>query len=79
MTFCNPGPIAASCYLGKDVVASSHAAFIQAIIDLTTLGYDLVIDWTFFKLNVNNKDLKYKFEPNFGNQLNQTSFELKMR
>jgi len=38
MTFCNPGPIAASCYLGKDVVASSHAAFIQAIIDLTTLG-----------------------------------------
>jgi len=28
MMFCNAGPIAASCYLGKDIVSSAHAAVI---------------------------------------------------
>jgi len=79
MTFCNPGPIAASCFLGKDVVASSHAAFVQALIDLTTLGYDITIDWTFFNLTVRNKDMKYRYQNGFGSALNETSFEYKMR
>lgn len=38
MTFCNAGPIAASSFLGKDVVQSAHNAFIQAVSDLTALG-----------------------------------------
>jgi len=35
MMFCNPGPIAAACYLGKDVVTSAHEAFVKAIEGLT--------------------------------------------
>jgi hypothetical protein len=41
MMFCNAGPIAASCLLGKEVVSSAHSAFIAAISDLTTLGYSM--------------------------------------
>jgi len=77
--FCNAGPIAASCYLGKDIVSSAHAAVIQAIGDLTTLGYDLNIDFGFVKLVVRNKDLTYKFQTDFSGVLNSKSYELKMR
>ena len=38
MVFCNPVPIAMSCYLGKNVVVSAHKAFFKAICDLTQLG-----------------------------------------
>jgi len=31
MIFCNPGPIASACYLGKEVVSSAHAAFIKGV------------------------------------------------
>lgn len=44
MIFCNPGPIAASCLLGKEVVSSAHQALITAIYDLATLGYSLDIN-----------------------------------
>lgn len=40
MIFCNPGPIAASCYLAKEVVSAAIQAFIAAIWDLTQLGND---------------------------------------
>lgn len=38
MIFCNPGPIAASCYLAKEVVAAAIQAFVSAVWDLTQLG-----------------------------------------
>ncbi|CAD8199326.1 unnamed protein product [Paramecium octaurelia] len=79
MNFCNAGPIAASCYLGKDVVQSIHYSLIKAIQDLTRLGHDLHIDFGFIKISVVNKDLKYKYEQSFINRLNQTDYELKMR
>ena len=47
MMFCNAGPIAASCLLGKEVVQSAHNAFIAAICDLTTLGYSITVDFKF--------------------------------
>lgn len=79
MMFCNPGPIAASCYLSKDVVQSTHQAFIQAVCDLTRLGYNLSIGLGFIKFTVNNKDLKYSYSREFVNTLNNNNFEYKMR
>jgi hypothetical protein len=38
MIFCNPLPIAMSCYLGKNVVIDAHKAFFKAVCDLTQLG-----------------------------------------
>ncbi|EGR30907.1 hypothetical protein IMG5_121540 [Ichthyophthirius multifiliis] len=78
MTFCNAGPIAASCFLGKDVVESAHYAFICAVQDLTTLGYSLNIDFQFIKLTVNNKNLQYQYNQEFLNTLNSKNFEIKV-
>ncbi|CAD8185706.1 unnamed protein product [Paramecium octaurelia] len=79
MNFCNAGPIAASSYLGKDVVQSVHTSLIKAIHDLTRLGHDLHIDFGFIKISVQNRDLKYKYDQSFIQRLNQTDYELKMR
>ncbi|CAD8197342.1 unnamed protein product [Paramecium pentaurelia] len=79
MNFCNAGPIAASSYLGKDVVQSVHTSLIKAIHDLTRLGHDLHIDFGFIKISVQNRDLKYKYDQSFIHRLNQTDYELKMR
>jgi hypothetical protein len=35
MCFCNPVPIAKACYLGKDVVEDTLAAFVEAVKFLT--------------------------------------------
>ena len=64
MIFCNPEPIAASCFLAKDVVKSAVDAFCAAIIDLTTLNYDLNVNLGFVKLSIIKKTLKYAFNQN---------------
>ncbi|EGR30965.1 hypothetical protein IMG5_120280, partial [Ichthyophthirius multifiliis] len=79
MTFCNAGPIAASCFLGKDVVQSAHYAFISAVQDLTTLGYSLVIDLQFVKIMVQQYNLKYQYRQDIIEQLNRKQYELKLR
>lgn len=38
MVFCNPNPIAAASYLGKEVVTSALQAFSEAVVNLTQLG-----------------------------------------
>lgn len=70
MNFCNAGPIANSCFLGKDVVTSIHYSFIKATHDLTRLGktfneilgHNLNIDFGFVKITINNKNLSYKYK-----------------
>lgn len=52
MIFCNPGPVAAACFLGKDLVSSALEAFFKATIDLTELGRDLVLDFKFCKITI---------------------------
>jgi len=79
MVFCNAGPIAASCYLGKEVVTSALNAFIEAVANLTQLGYNLDIDFGFAKVKINNKNLTYNFNQNFSGSLNQTAFESKIK
>lgn len=36
--YCNPVPIAAACFLGKEVVESTLNALFSAVIDLTKYG-----------------------------------------
>jgi len=79
MVFCNAGPIAASCYLGKEVVTSAIQAFIEAVGNLTQLGYNLDIDFGFGKVKINNKNLSYSFNQSFAGSLNQSAFESKIK
>jgi len=79
MIFCNPGPIAAGCYLAKEVVQAAIQAFIAGVWDLTQLGHDLVIDFGFCTLKIIDKNLTYKFTQDFSQNLNDTKFEHKIK
>jgi hypothetical protein len=79
MVFCNATPIAASCYLGKEVVTSAINAFIEAVANLTQLGYNLDIDFGFARVKINNKNLTYNFTQNFSGSMNQVGFESKIK
>jgi len=59
MIYCNPIPIANSCMLGKEIVLSVHLSYIQAIIDLTTLGYSLDLNFGFIRISINNRNIRY--------------------
>jgi len=77
--FCNPGPIAAASYLGKEAVASAIQAFIEAVSNLTQLGHSLDIDFGFCRVKINNRNLTYTFKQDFSGSLNQTAFESKIK
>jgi len=79
MIFCNPGPIAAASYLGKEVVTSAINAFIEAVANLTQLGHSLDIDFGFCRVKIVNRNLTYSYGKNFSQGLNQTSFESKLK
>lgn len=79
MIFCNPGPIAAASYLGKEVVTSAINAFIEAVANLTQLGHSLDINFGFCRVKIVNRNLTYSYVKNFNHELNQTSFESKLK
>jgi nucleoid DNA-binding protein len=79
MVFCNATPIAAGCYLGKEVVTSAIQAFVEAVANLTQLGYNLDIDFGFGKVKINNKNLTCTFKQEFSGTLNQVGFESKIK
>jgi len=79
MIFCNPGPIAAASYLGKEVVTSAIQAFIEAVANLTQLGHSLDINFGFCSVKIVNRNLTYSYVKNFSHGLNQTSFESKLK
>jgi hypothetical protein len=54
MIFCNSGPIAAACYLGKDVVQNTLDAFIQGVTDLIVLSKNIKL--LSFRIQTNNKN-----------------------
>jgi hypothetical protein len=78
MMYCNAGPIASACYLSRVATQSAMEALVTAIGDLTTLGYDLNLDFGFAALWVRNKNLKMSFDPTFVQRLNQPKFEDKV-
>lgn len=79
MIFCNSGPIAAGCYLGKDLVGSALDTFFRVVIDLTALGKDIELDFKFCKISIKNKNIKYSFKNDFIQNLNLPEFENKMK
>jgi len=79
MIFCNAGPIAAGCHFSSVVTKSILDAIVHAITDLTALGRDLVLDFGYCVLRINNKDLSYKFEDGLAHELNNPDFESKLR
>jgi nucleoid DNA-binding protein len=79
MVFCNPAPIATAAYLGKEAVDSAIKAFIEAVSNLTQLGYNLDIDFGFCKVKIVNRNLSYNYKQDFSSTLNQTTFESKIK
>lgn len=77
--YCNPVPIAAACFLGKDVVDSTLNAIFAAIIDLTNYGRSMELRFGFSNIRIVNKDLQVSFKPGFSRVLNKKEFEEKMR
>lgn len=65
-------------YLAKEVVSSALAAFVQAVNDLTKLGYSLRIDFGFCQLQIVDRNLNVKYNQSFGSTLNRTTFENKV-
>ena len=79
MIFCNPVPIAHSCYLGKNIVQDAHRAIFKAVRDLTNQGRNLELRFNFCVIRVLNRSLSVQFNPNFTQSINDKGYELKMR
>jgi len=79
MIFCNPAPIAAASYLGKEAVGSAIQAFVEAVGNLTQLGYSLNIDFGFCKVQIANKNFTFAYKQDFAQSLNLSSFESKIK
>jgi len=79
MVFCNPAPVAAASYLGKEAVNAAIQAFIEAVANLTQLGHNLDIDFGFCKVKIVNRSLSYSYRQDFSHSLNQTGFESKIK
>ena len=79
MIFCNPVPIAHSCFLGNSVVRDAHSAFINAIKDLVKAGRSLNIKWNFAVMTIKNMALEVRFSPKFDRTVKDKDYEKKMR
>jgi len=66
MTYCNPIPIAASCYLTKNVVNDSLNAIFAAIYDLINIGKNIVIKFGFCNIYFMDRNLTYSFAGDLG-------------
>jgi nucleoid DNA-binding protein len=66
MTYCNPIPIAASCYLNKNVVVDSLNATFAAIYDLINIGKNIVLKTGFCNIYFMERNLSYSFSTEIG-------------
>jgi hypothetical protein len=65
MTYCNPIPISASCYLPKNVIIDTLAAIFNAILDLIKCAKNASLKIGFCILSFFDSDLSYTFNPDF--------------
>ena len=79
MIYCNPVPIAYSCYVDKDVAEAVLNAFARAVGDLADLGKNMEIKIGVCTIKINNKSLTYTYDQNFAKSLNNTDYEKKMK
>ncbi len=63
MTYCNPIPIAAACYLPKNVINDSLNAIFNAILDLINIGKNVIVKTGFCNVCFFDKNLSYTFNP----------------
>lgn len=66
MTYCNPIPIAASCYLNKNVVEDSLNSIFAAIYDLINVGRNIVLKTGFCNIYFMERNLTYSFSNDLG-------------
>lgn len=74
MIYCNPVPIANSCYIDKDTTQDVLNSFAKAVADLTALGKSMEINLNIIKIKIINRNLTYTFDNSFANQLNNTQY-----
>lgn len=72
MTYCNPIPIAASCYLPKNVIIDTLAAIFNAILDLINLGKNVSLKTGFCNLVFRDYNMTYTFNPDLGKVIENT-------
>lgn len=65
MTYCNPVPIAAACYLHKNVINDTLNAIFEAIYDLINMGKNIALKFSFCNIYFSDKNLRYNFAPDF--------------
>ena len=63
MTYSNPIPIAAACYLHKNVISDTLDAIFTAVYDLITMGKNIMIKFGFVNICFFDKNLTYTFAP----------------
>ncbi len=66
MTYCNPIPIAAACYLSKNVIEDSLGAIFSAVYDSVNEGNNVTLQIGFCNIYFRNKNLSYTFAPQIG-------------
>jgi len=80
MTYCNPIPIAAACYLSKGVVNDGLNAIFNALYDLLNLGKNVTLKFGFCNIYFSDKNLTYNFSPEIQESLSnvvQTQMKFK--
>lgn len=70
MTYCNPIPIAASCYLPKNVINDTLNAIFNSILDLINIGKNVSVKTGFCNINFYDKNLTYTFNPDLNDIIN---------
>jgi nucleoid DNA-binding protein len=63
MTYCNSIPIAAACFLSKNVVEDALNAIFAAVFDLVNVGKNVVLKTGFCNIYFMDKNLTYSFAP----------------
>jgi len=80
MTYCNPTPIAASCYLNKTIVIDGLNSIFNAIYDLINLGKNVALKLGFCNIYFTDRNLHYTFAPEITSTItDKVSSETKFR
>lgn len=74
MIYCNPVPIANSCFIDKETTQDALTAFARAVADLTALGKTMEINLNIIRIKIVNRNLTYTFNASFADSLNTTGY-----
>jgi len=73
MIYCNPIPIAAACYMQKNVIVDGLNSIFSAIYDLIDIGKNVMLKTGFCNISFIDKNLTYTFSP----EVSQTVAKMK--